>query len=92
MPLKALALNSTLKPQPQQSSTEKLLREVLGGLSQFGVASDALRIVDFNVKPGVTSDEKRWARPITRTCRRSRPKSRRPPQCWRRTPRIWLTC
>lgn len=57
MPLKALALNCTLKPQPQDSSTDKLLRETVIALSSFGVESDTLRIVDFSIKPGVTSDE-----------------------------------
>lgn len=57
MPLKALALNCSLKPKQQESSTEKLLREVLESLSSYGVEADMLRIVDFNIKPGVTSDE-----------------------------------
>lgn len=57
MPLTALALNCTLKPSSQPSSTEKLLNEVLAALAGHGIGGELLRMVDFNIKPGVRSDE-----------------------------------
>ena len=57
MPLKALAFNCTLKPSPAASSTEKLLREMLDALERHDVTGDIVRAVDFNIKPGVKSDE-----------------------------------
>jgi multimeric flavodoxin WrbA len=57
MPLTAIALNCTLKPSPAASSTEKLLREVLAALSEHDVTGDVIRVVDYDVKPGVSSDE-----------------------------------
>jgi multimeric flavodoxin WrbA len=57
MPLKALAFNCTLKPSPAPSSTEKLLREMLQALEQYGTDGDVVRAVDFNIRPGVKSDE-----------------------------------
>ena len=55
--LTALALNCTLKPSPQPSSTEKLAGEVLAELEALGVATEQLRVVDYDVRPGVTADE-----------------------------------
>lgn len=55
--LNALALNCTLKPSPQPSSTEKLAGEVLAELEALGVTTEQLRVVDFDVRPGVTADE-----------------------------------
>jgi len=57
MALTALALNCTLKRGPQRSSTDKLLDEVLAALDEHGVAGETIRVVDHDVKPGVTSDE-----------------------------------
>src|SRR5438445_5058848 len=57
MNLTAIALNCTLKPSPQPSSTEKLLRELLDALAERAVEGEIVRAVDFNVKPGVSSDE-----------------------------------
>lgn len=53
----ALVLSCTLKPSPQPSNTEALAREVTGALAAFGVTSEFIRVVDHDVKPGVTSDE-----------------------------------
>jgi multimeric flavodoxin WrbA len=55
--LKALAFNCTLKASGEASSTELLLSQVLEALEQHGVEGEIVRIVDYNVKPGVTSDE-----------------------------------
>lgn len=57
MPLTALAINCTLKASPADSSCELLLRQVLDALGEQGVSGDILRAVDYNIKPGVTSDE-----------------------------------
>jgi multimeric flavodoxin WrbA len=56
MALTALALNCTLKPSPETSSTEKLAREVLGELAGHGVGGDLVRVVDHDVRPGVQTD------------------------------------
>ncbi|MEN3349803.1 MAG: hypothetical protein V7632_3438 [Bradyrhizobium sp.] len=55
--LKALALNCTLKRSKDSSSTDKLLGELLNALGQHGVSGEVVRVVDLNIKPGVTSDE-----------------------------------
>lgn len=57
MELSAIALNCSLKSGDAPSSTDKLLREVLAELAQHDVAGEILRVADFDVKPGVTSDE-----------------------------------
>ncbi|MBR1208775.1 MULTISPECIES: flavodoxin family protein [unclassified Bradyrhizobium] len=55
--LKAIALNCTLKPGKDASSTDKILGELLAALDQHGVSGEVIRVVDLNIKPGVTSDE-----------------------------------
>lgn len=55
--MKALILNCILKPSPQKSNTEALARVVMQALEKCGVESEILRVVDHNVKPGVSSDE-----------------------------------
>jgi multimeric flavodoxin WrbA len=57
MTLTAFAFNCTLKPSPVASSTEKLLREMLEALGRYDAEGDIVRAVDFNIKPGVRSDE-----------------------------------
>ncbi len=57
MTLTAVALNCTLKGGAKASSTEKLLTETLAALGAHGVTGEILRVVDFDVKPGVTADE-----------------------------------
>jgi multimeric flavodoxin WrbA len=57
MPLKAIALNCTLKPGGEASSTDKLLGEVLAELKVHDVTGEIVRVADFNVRPGVRSDE-----------------------------------
>ncbi|MEW5422521.1 flavodoxin family protein [Amorphus sp. 3PC139-8] len=55
--LNALALNCTLKTTDEPSSTERLLRQVLGALAAFDVEAELLRMTGYDIKPGVTSDE-----------------------------------
>ena len=53
---RALALNCTLKPSPGESSCELLTRQVLDALAEHDVAGEQIRVVDFDVKPGVEKD------------------------------------
>ena len=55
--MRAVALNCTLTASPGISNTEALTRVVLGRLEQDGVATDMIRVVDHDVRPGVSSDE-----------------------------------
>jgi multimeric flavodoxin WrbA len=55
-PLRAVALNCTLKPGPAPSSTELMISQVLGELALHGVVGSQIRVVDFDVKPGVLTD------------------------------------
>jgi multimeric flavodoxin WrbA len=57
MPLRAFGLNCTLKSGPEPSSTQKLLEQLLRALGNHGVETSHARVADFNVKPGVTTDE-----------------------------------
>jgi len=57
MDLKAVFLNCTLKPSPQDSNTEALARVVAEALEADGIATEFVRVVDHDVRPGVTSDE-----------------------------------
>ncbi len=54
--LRALALICTLKPSPATSSTELIARQVLDALAEHDVASDTVRVVDHDVRPGVELD------------------------------------
>ena len=55
--MRALALNCTLTASPGVSNTEALTRIVLGRLEQDRVATQLIRVVDHEVRPGVSSDE-----------------------------------
>lgn len=56
--LRACLLNCSLKSGDQPSSTDVLLGDVAEQLRAHGVAvGDPVRVVDHDVKPGVTSDE-----------------------------------
>lgn len=57
MDLKAVGLNCTLSPSPKPSSSQKMLDQLLDGLSRHGVKTSSARVVDFNIKPGVRHDE-----------------------------------
>ena len=59
MPLKALALNATLKTSDakEASSTDRMIGLIDKAMSAHGVVTEVLRLADFNIKPGVTSDE-----------------------------------
>ncbi|WP_323373853.1 flavodoxin family protein [Plantactinospora alkalitolerans] len=55
--LRALVLCCTLKPSPAPSSAELLGREVLTALADHDVDSELVRVVDHQVKFGVSTDE-----------------------------------
>lgn len=55
--LTALALNCTLKPSPAPSSCQLLIDRLLADLADHDVEGSTIRVVDHDVKPGVTSDE-----------------------------------
>lgn len=54
--MRALALNGTLKPSPDESSTEALTKVVLGALAAEGVEVEEIRLVDHPIAPGVVSE------------------------------------
>jgi len=58
MALTAIALNATLKRSDgDPSSTDKMLALITDALKKEGVKSRTLRLADFNILAGVTSDE-----------------------------------
>jgi multimeric flavodoxin WrbA len=57
MTLRALALSCTLKSAPEESSSELIAREVLAELANHDVDGEVIRVVDHNVRFGVSTDE-----------------------------------
>jgi multimeric flavodoxin WrbA len=58
MPLRAIALNCTLKASPEASSTDVLLGELLDALRKESAdVGEPVRVVDLDIRPGVASDE-----------------------------------
>lgn len=57
VPLKAVLLNCTLKYAPEESNTEALMREVVAWFDEMNVTSEIVRVTDYRVRFGVTSDE-----------------------------------
>ena len=55
--MRALVLNCTLKSSPAESNTEALARVVVKALEGHGVETELLRVADYDVRPGVSSDE-----------------------------------
>jgi multimeric flavodoxin WrbA len=55
--VRALVLNCTLKPSPAESNTEALAKVVIDALEDQGVKTELLRVADYDVRPGVSSDE-----------------------------------
>jgi multimeric flavodoxin WrbA len=56
-PLSAIALVCTLKPSPAESSSQLLAKQILDELAANDVTGTAVRLVDFDIKPGVERDE-----------------------------------
>ena len=59
MTLTALALNCTLKTKRAEdpSSTDRMLKLLAAAMEPLGVATEFLQLADYDIKPGVTSDE-----------------------------------
>lgn len=59
MTLKALAFNATLKggSSKEPSSTDRMLGLIADELKKYDVETETIRLADYNIKPGVTSDE-----------------------------------
>ncbi|MCD7059694.1 flavodoxin family protein [Pelagibacterium xiamenense] len=56
--LRILALNCSLKPTTgAPSSTERMLDCLLSEFDTLGTVAETLRVADFDIRPGVTSDE-----------------------------------
>jgi multimeric flavodoxin WrbA len=55
--MRALVLSCTLKPSPAVSNTEALAEVVMDALRGDGVETEMVRVVDHDVRPGVSSDE-----------------------------------
>lgn len=57
--LKAFALNCSLKGSgaSEKSSTDRLIADIFAALAPYGVSGASERAADFNIKPGVLSDE-----------------------------------
>ncbi|HLW20956.1 MAG TPA: flavodoxin family protein [Cyclobacteriaceae bacterium] len=57
MSLKAVILNCTLKKSPDVSNTEALINKVTKLYTQSGVTTKVIRVIDYKVAFGNTSDE-----------------------------------
>lgn len=57
MKLKALFLNCTLKKSPETSNTEAFIKNAEKIFKELEVETESVRVVDYDVKFGVTSDE-----------------------------------
>lgn len=55
-PLTAVALSSTLKPSPGESSSDLLASQILTALAGHGVTGEVVRVVDHVISPGVEKD------------------------------------
>lgn len=52
-----LALNCTLKPGPDDSSTQLMIDQLFERFREHGCRTESIRVVDHDVAPGVTHDE-----------------------------------
>ncbi len=57
MALKALFLNCTLKKSPETSNTEAFIKQAEKVFKELDVNTEVIRVVDYNIKFGVTSNE-----------------------------------
>ncbi|MGH2748808.1 MAG: flavodoxin family protein [Actinomycetota bacterium] len=55
--MKAVFLNCTLKRSPEKSNTEALMSRVVEWFDTMDVESEIVRVLDYHVPTGVTSDE-----------------------------------
>ena len=57
MELKAVLLNCTIKKSPAVSNTQALMDKAIAILEHQGVECETVRVVDYNIPFGVSSDE-----------------------------------
>jgi multimeric flavodoxin WrbA len=59
MSLNAIAFNATLKSKTssEQSSTDRMIGLISDALAKYDVKTESIRLADFNIRPGVSSDE-----------------------------------
>src|SRR3954466_222149 len=55
--MRALVLNATLKASPERSNTDALLEVVADAMRGDDVEVEVVRLVDHDIKPGITNDE-----------------------------------
>src|SRR5258708_3942610 len=55
--MKALILNCTLKKSPEVSNTDALINKVVLLYKNLGVTTEVLRVVDYKIPFGVSSNE-----------------------------------
>jgi hypothetical protein len=74
----ALVLNCTLQAAPEASNTEALARVVIDALGERGARTELVRVLDHDVRPGVSSERgrRRVAGPPRADPRRGDPRGR----------------
>ncbi|MFI1464865.1 flavodoxin family protein [Nocardia carnea] len=55
--LSAVALVCTLKKSPAESSSDRIARQLLDELTAHEVSGEVIRLVDHDIRPGVSTDE-----------------------------------
>ncbi|NUP26963.1 MAG: flavodoxin [Nocardia sp.] len=55
--LHAVALVCTLKKSPGESSSDRIARQLLAELGEHDVSGEVIRVVDHDIRPGVSADE-----------------------------------
>lgn len=55
--LSAVALVCTLKKSPAESSSDRIARQLLDELTAHEVSGEVIRLVDHDIRPGVSADE-----------------------------------
>lgn len=57
MTIRTLFLNCTLKRSPETSNTQSLIDKVAALFAERGVEYESIRVVDYDVRAGISSDE-----------------------------------
>ena len=70
MPPRAYGLNCTLTPAPEQSSTQKMLDQVLAAIASHGFETSPDRLVDLDKTPDKAAETIRTATPRWTLCGR----------------------